>query len=189
MKNYKLFKFLAVTFFGLCLLTANSFAAEEHRPFSEMQGDCDNFKSSLKNEFLIWDLKEQNIVSAKDDKNTPSLSAGEKARLALDSESEVKLVLNPEKKFPSKEKKYAGMVKILTTQKGTYRISIGSKVWADLINQESKKAQDALRFEMQTSCNKIFKTIEFSLEKNQEYILQVSSSKSPFVDVLFTPVN
>jgi hypothetical protein len=186
--NRKILGILAMAAMSSGFLISNSYGAEDHRPFSEMKGDCGNFKLNLEREFLAWDLKEQNLSSSKTAEAAPTLALGEKTKLELNNEHQVKLKMAPLKKYPAKALRFAGMAKLLITQNGTYRVSIGSKVWADLLSQKSQNFVSALSFEMQTNCKKIFKTVDFSLEENEHYLLQISSSASPSVDVLITKV-
>lgn len=176
-------KYIALSaLFTSIFLAALGTTAETSRPMSEMHGACGAFETNLASELKAWDQKEINLTQGADQK----IPLGEKAKIQLSSEDKVKLVAPPEKSFPVKDSRYAGLLKFSVKEDGDYRVSLGAKLWLDVIPVRTKKPLEAVSFEMQTKCDKIFKTVLFKLEKNQEYFVQLSSSKAPEVDLLIS---
>lgn len=162
------------------------------RPMSEMEGGCENFAMPLKREMALWDKPELRIQGAQDDRSTAILPADRKITLALYPLKKVALPLKPEKDFSAKnEVTFAGLVAFEVKSDGLYRVSLGSKVWLDVIEpagEAGPKVVPSANFEMQTACKKIFKAVEYSLVGGKKYLLQISSSKTPSVQLLTTLV-
>ena len=164
-------KFFMLLFFPLSL-----FAAEMSKPMSKMNGGCNNYSISLSKEFVAW---MQPAVSG----TGADLPLGKRVQVALDDHAKVKLVVKPEKKFPSGSK--AGVFKLAVSEAGTYRISLGGKMWVDLVDAQGKVVPSD-RFEMQTKCESIFKVVEYKLAAGGSYTVQISSSPANSADVLVT---
>jgi hypothetical protein len=163
--------------------------AAASRPMNEMEGGCENFAMPLAKEMSLWDKSELRVQGAQDDKSTAILPAGRNISLSLYPQKKVVLPVKPEKDFAKKsETAFAGLASIQVPKDGTYRISLGSKVWLDLIAEEggdgAPKVVPAANFEMQTGCAKIFKAVEYNLKAGKKYYLQISSSLSPSAQVL-----
>jgi hypothetical protein len=177
---------------SLLLAAAFAFAgvpAWASRPMSEMEGGCENFAMPLAKEMSLWDKSELRVQGAQDDKSTAILPAERKVSLSLYPQKKVVLPVKPEKDFAKKaETAFAGLAAIQVPKDGTYRISLGSKVWLDLVAEEGAdagpKLVPAANFEMQTGCAKIFKAVEYNLKAGKKYYLQISSSQAPSAHVL-----
>ena len=162
--------------------------AEEHRPFSEMKGGCENYAKDLKHEFSIWENPIP-VISQRSEKESSTLLVDHLVRLELFPQAEVKLIATPEKTFPVEKTAYSGMSTFSVSKAGLYRVSVGKKLWLDLVDADTKQSIKANSFEMQTGCSKILKTIEFKLDAQKKYVLQVSSSPDQKIDVLATQAN
>jgi hypothetical protein len=177
----------------LAALFAAGFFAQASRPMSEMEGDCANFAMPLSREMALWDRPELRVQGAEDDKSTAVLPPDRKVSLSLYPSKKVSLPLKPEKDFSSKgEITYAGLASIDVKQDGIYRVSLGSKIWIDVIEpangEANAKIVPSANFEMQTGCKKVFKAVEYRLSAGKKYLLQISSSKTPAANILTTLV-
>lgn len=162
--------------------------AEEHRPFTEMKGGCENFAKDLKREFSLWDKASTKIAATPAVGASAALPVGTKVSLGLFNEPEVKLAAKPEKKFESDKPSFAGVGNVVVPVDGKYIFALGKRIWLDLVDLETKQVVKASSFEMQMGCAKIFKAIEFKLNAKNKYALQISSSPDKNVDLLITPV-
>jgi hypothetical protein len=152
--------------------------AETSRPMSEMHGGCENYKMNLKNEMALWEKQP-----------VKELVPGAKTQLALEPQAMVKFLKDPQKKFTPQTELYAAVIRFHVPTSGTYRLSIGKKAWADVLDTAKMKIVPAATFEMQTKCDKIFKAVEFALEANKEYALQINGNAARTLDVLITKAN
>ena len=168
--------FLALAIIGF--FTAS--AQEKSRPMSEMHGNCSSYKTNLAREFSLW---KNNASGQNVDK---PLEFSKKMSLLLAKQADLKFVVPPEKAFPIKGHSYGGLFQLTSPKNGILRISSGSKAWFDLIDNSTKQIVQSSEFEMQTNCDKIFKTVSFQLKNQNNYTLQVSSSKDPTAVFLLT---
>ena len=122
----------------LAALVAAGFTAHASRPMSEMEGDCANFAMPLSKELALWDRPELRIQGAEDDRSAAVLPADQKVSLSLYPSKKVSLPLKPEKDFSVKgEVTYAGLAAIDVKKDGIYRVSLGSKIWLDMVEPAS----------------------------------------------------
>lgn len=159
------------------------------RPMSEMEGGCDNFKMPLATEMALWDKAELRVQGAQDDKSTTELPSNRKITLRLYPQKKVILPAKPENDFSKGQTGFAGLATMEVKKDGLYHVALGSKVWLDLVEVEigettMAKIIPATSFEMQTGCTKIFKAVEYKLQAGKKYLLQVSSSAAPSVQIL-----
>jgi hypothetical protein len=159
---------------------------EKHRPFSEMKGGCGSYAMPLQREFELWAKASKKVKSA--NAETPSILLPTENRVFLEliQQPKVRFITKPEKSFLEESKAYGGMVQFQVESDGLYRVSLGSRVWFDIVDPKSKHVLDSVRFEMQTQCDQIVKVIEFDLKANKTYILQISSSPKNVASVLIT---
>lgn len=162
----------------LMITSVAAHAAEMSRPMSEMHGGCKDFKLNLTNELKAW---QEPAVKAQ-----AEIPNGKKAELALLKQEKVTFLKAPGKSFPVKGESFGGVFPFQVQKAGKYRISAGSKIWFDVVEVSTKKFVDASEFEMQTGCDKIFKTVVFELAANTKYALQLSSNAKPSAEFLIT---
>jgi len=168
------------------LVAAGSAAAGElppQRAMEEMQGDCTNFSWNMKRELELWQAKPA-VVQA--NSKVSALPAVE-----LSVRSEVALVVHPSVVFavpPQKDRggpdKYSGLVAFTPAKDGFYRVSAGSGVWIDAV--VGSAIVNSARFEMQTKCTSIFKSVAFELKGGKPVTLQINGSATPSVGLLIT---
>lgn len=157
----KLFLLLFVFYFG-------AQAGEKHRPMDEMHGNCGQFKTDLSKELKLW----KNPASSAD-----QLTLERKAQLTLSKVEQVHFTVKPEKTYSGQGPLFAGVFQFKVPATGLYRISAGAKAWYDVVDSSAKKIIPADEFEMQTSCDQIFKTVLFHLDAEKSYQLQVNGSQ------------
>lgn len=142
--------------------------AETSRPMSEMHGNCENFKSDVKRELALWKDKGLRVPSGE------SLRLGKKLHLPLAKDASY--LVKPGKTFSVKGESFGGVFALRRVSGSKLRVSAGSKVWFDLVDVKGKARVPATEFEMQTDCDRVFKTVLFDVEPGKQYALQVSSA-------------
>ncbi len=167
---------------GLLLMASSTLGAEKSRPMDQMHGDCGEYETPIQEELSAWD-RGTTKISANDAQPLPLLK---RVSLALNESEQVKFLQKPEKTFPVTGKSYAGIFTLSPGKKGNLRIAAGAKLWFDLVDKGSSKVIEAAEFEMQTGCSKIFKVVTFPVEGGRGYALQVSSSKTPQAEFIFS---
>lgn len=180
--------FLLFILIGISVTACSSkqMRTQEHRPFSEMKGGCENYALDLKRDLSLWD---ESVVTLPANLETKPLPMERRVELELGSQAETEFLIKPEKTFDMESPAFAGVIKFAPPESGVYRISMGERVWLDVIELQTMKSVQANRFEMQTKCPKIFKTVEFVLDSGKEYALQISSSPKKNAQVLVLKVN
>jgi len=162
------------------ILSREVFAAEKSRPMGEMHRSCLDFKLNLSQEFKIWKERPLKAHSAEE------FLTQKRTQLSLVKQEQIRFLKTPEKLFPVKGESYGGVFYFQVPKSGKFRISAGSKVWSDVVEVDTNKIIEAAEFEMQTGCDRIFKTVIFDLTAKTKYALQVNSSVKPAVDFLIT---
>lgn len=167
------------------VVAATAVAADlpPQRPMEDMQGDCTNFAWNMKRELELWQTKPA-VVQAQ-------ANAGALAELKLDQRSDVALVAHTSVTFPVPPQKnrggpdkYSGLVAFTPAKDGVYRVSAGSGVWIDVV--ASGAIVTSSRFEMQTKCTGVFKSVAFTLKGGEQVTLQINGSATPAVGLLVT---
>jgi hypothetical protein len=103
--------------------------------------------------------------------------------LTLQPRSEVKL---PEK--PGREPgadSYAGLLLLRVPRISTYRISSNQRLRIDVIGPRGVVSSS--KFAMQPGCDKLHKSVAFSLEPETDYWIQLSGSPAAQAVLLITP--
>lgn len=178
-----------ISFFLLFLvISSTTFSMEkaQHRAFQEMEGGCDRFQVPLQAEFAAWEKTAQVVRAAETADSAPALPMGSKVELALVEQTKVKMAHKPQKVFATKAKTYGGLAKFAVPKDGKYRVSLGGKIWVDLVEEKNGKIVPASHFEMQTGCKKIFKVVEFSLRVGVNYLVQISSNPAETAPLLLS---
>lgn len=166
--------------FVVLWVCASAFAGEMSRPMDEMHGDCGNYKTDLANEFKLW--------AKKSEVNPTSIPVGAGVEMKLGDEKEVHFLSPPGKTFPIASQRFGGVFSFKVPASGRYRISVGDRLWFDVVDSGTKKAVESETFEMQSKCKTILKAVEFSLVENVTYSLQLSSASKNQAKVLVTRV-
>ena len=81
---------------------------------------------------------------------------------------QVRLVVPPGK-APGTDSTFSGLVGFTPPAAGIYRISAGRPVWIDAVVSGRSVASE--RFEMQTGCRTIFKSIAFAFHAGEPVVL------------------
>ena len=172
----------------LSVALATSFAActaQEKRSMDEMRGDCDAFQWDMRNEFAIADgeMIATKVFPGADSAATP-VSLNRKLALSLYPTSDVRFVIEPEKRG-KKSEEFAGLAKVRVEQGGTYRFSTVIPYWVEIVSADGIRIKSN-KFEMQSQCKKVFKSAAFPLKANTDYWLQMSASRVRETAIILT---
>src|SRR6185436_13491568 len=107
-----------------------------------------------------------------------------KLEVALRPLSDVALVGKETKPNENGENLFGGFVRLAIPKDGMYRISAGSTIWIEVIDEG--KPIERVRIAPRLHCGRIHKSLGFPLKGEQSYWLQISGSKRPDVALLIT---
>lgn len=79
-----------------------------------------------------------------------------------------------------------GLVAITIATPGTYRLALGSALWADMIGPDGKPVS-SIAHGHGPDCSGIHKYVDFPLQPGR-YVLQLSGGKVPAVGAMLTPL-
>jgi hypothetical protein len=100
-------------------------------------------------------------------------------------QNEVKFRVTPERRQES-QGRYAGMLRLRVPADGAYRVGTSRAAWVDLIEANGASLKPT-KFEMQTQCDAVFKTVVFALRANETYTMQVSASREQNMPMFVVP--
>lgn len=167
------------------LLLAHGTGSAVQRPEEEMQGGCRDYRTSLVNEFAEWRKPPLSKDAARDavDAARSTLTLRRKYAIALHPAAEVQLVVEPEEPV-GEALGYAGLLAVTVPGMGNYRVSVGGPVSIEIV--ADGKALAPREYEMQTRCELIYKTVEYTLRAGVPYLLQIADSPADELSLLVT---
>ena len=136
---------------------------------------CDKFKWPIDRERAL-------LASAKPVEMGADVSSGA-VKLSLDPIAEAKLPIGPSRK--PKPESYAGFVRYAAPpQPGTYRITLSSAGWIDVI-QDGKDVKSGA-FSGVTGCEGIRKSVKFDLGMSS-FMIEISGAAAKEIAIAVTP--
>jgi hypothetical protein len=148
------------------------------------QKSCEEFKESHALELRNWELGPVALSTAEGLEGS-LLPQGQRVSLLLEGVAKNPFVAPPERK--PDEGTFAGISPLRMANGGDFRVSIGQKIWVDLVEKKSKKLIASAAHEMSApDCGPIKKIVTFSLEGGKDYVLQFSGSAKNKIDVMVT---
>jgi hypothetical protein len=109
----------------------------------------------------------------------------QKAIVNLLPQSAVAFRRAPERRQESSDR-YGGMLVLRVPVDGSYRIGTSTAAWVDVLASTGAAVRPA-KFEMQTACKDVFKTVVFPLRADEVYTLQLSASRTQALPVYVVP--
>lgn len=166
---------------ALALLAALSCGAEQ-RPLDEMGGRCRDYRMNLGPELALWRSPAIAREAARTGADAVAdLSLRQRYRIALHPVAEVALVLPAESGTASD---HAGLVRVRIPGSGFYRVSLGGAYSVQVADGARPVAVH--EFEMQSRCDSIYKSIEYTLRAGKTYTIQILAPAAAEVDLLVT---
>lgn len=153
------------------------------RSMDAMHGDCADYGWNMTHELERWQHPGAAIRASATTGEAPRLKLDDRLALTLMPHAAVRFVVPPGKDLGSTGK-FSGLLAFTPPADGVYRVSAGASVWIDVV--AGGRSVPSERFEMQTGCHSIFKSIAFTLRGGEQVVLQVSGSGLPDVGLLVT---
>jgi hypothetical protein len=137
-------------------------------------GGCADYSWDMKREFFLLGTAPLSIaaVPARDEQArfTP---LDRPFRVALRPQAEVGLLAEPGRSHDAAAS-HGGLLRLVVPRVSTYRISSDQRLWIDVVGPQG--VVKSSKFEMQTGCDKLVKSVAFRLEQDTDYWLQLSGS-------------
>lgn len=84
---------------------------------------------------------------------------------------------------------FAGLFAFTVPQDGKYRISASDEVWIDVVHEQTTpEVLSSTAFSGQFECPTLRKLVEFDLQKDLPYILQLSGATAAQLKILINPI-
>lgn len=172
---------LAVVLIAIALAAG---ARAEQRPLEEMGGRCRDYRMNLGPEFAAWRQPALPRTAARhaEEAAVEPLSLRQRYAVTLLPASEVVPVLPAEQ--PAAGQGHAGLLAFRVPANGFYRISLGGEVGVELAFEGVALAPR--EFEMQSQCDSIRASLEYTLRAGRLYTLQITSPVLTQVELLVT---
>lgn len=175
-------------FFALALLFAAATPAFAEvpppRPMDQMHGGCDAFAWNLATEFHLWAGEAAMAKAGLNGADAPPVVAGKPIDVSLLPQPGIAFAAIPEQQRGGPDA-FAGLVTFTPPAAGLWRVSASTGLWVDAV-VDGVLVKSA-GFEMQTGCDKIFKSVAWDLPAGKPVVLQFSGSKPPAARILVTP--
>lgn len=158
--------------------------------------NCTNPKIDLSRELALWDSSTGTLVpSGQNITFIPVIALEQRSSVPLHEEAAVSFLVEPERrvKHPEGSTLLGGLLAfyIPLGEGGRYRVSLNTRAWIDIIEGthiDNQKIIPSVDYAMQHKCKTIVKSVEFELEEEKGYFLQLSSSIVSPVEAMISPV-
>jgi hypothetical protein len=174
----RLFKTPAYSFIGAILLSAAATQAFAEDP-------CGGFKWDVSKERALFASSARPTPAGKDTAAAPVIEPNRLYQLQLKPEAQVTFSRPPGKKPPG-DGSYAGLAALKIPKSGSYRISLDSGFWVDVVT--GGKLVPAKDYEGQHDCAAPHKIVEFDLDNQAPLLLQFSGVSQAAVRLTVTQV-
>ena len=181
----KLFPILMLLALGTPAMAQD--AASRGRPMQEMRGGCTNFGIDLRREFVLWGNVPLAVAAAPAEPaaGAVAVQASRPADITLLPDGAYRLAPQAGQDRRA-EGRFGGEVMLEIPAAGQWRVSAGpGGVWYDLMGPQGPLHDP--RFEMQTRCTSIFKTVVFEVPEAGRYRLAINGNANAVLRILVTP--
>jgi hypothetical protein len=153
---------------------------------NKMSGGCDNYQWDMQREFALIAVEAERVKTySKGETQAPNIPLNKKLAVTLFPTGQVSFVVEPERKG-KKAEEFAGLTRLAVPKDATYRVSTVIPVWIEIASESGERVRSN-KFEMQSKCEKIFKSAAFPLRADTPYWLQMSASRERETFILITP--
>lgn len=167
---------------SVCISAVASSELPPQASMDDMHGDCSAFSWDMSFEFSRWNEPAQRLAAATSQHGSAAVIAlGTPMELELSSHAAVSFVAVPQRDR-SKADTYSGLAVFTPENSGIHRVSASQGAWIDAVQNGNPVPSE--RFEMQTGCERIFKSIAFDLKAGEPVWLQINGNKTPRIKVL-----
>jgi hypothetical protein len=156
------------------------------RPMAQMQGGCANYEMDVARELALAKTEGASLAAvANAQESMAALPLDQKITVNLLPQREVKFRRAPERRQESTDR-YGGMVVLRVPSDAAYRIGTSTAAWVDVLTSAGAAVRPG-KFEMQTACKDVFKTVVFALRADEMYTVQLSASRTQALPVYIVP--
>lgn len=147
------------------------------------KGDCDSYPWEMIREWsiMITDAVPYQALAGRAEE-ARFMPMDRRVQMQLLASDKVQLAASPEKTIEGVT--YAGLAPMRVPFGKRYRISTSKPVWIDVIGPNG--AVPASKFAMALDCKRLVKSVQFRMEIETEYWLQITGSQSEAVEVVIT---
>jgi len=138
-------------------------------------GGCDDYAIDVSRELAA--MATPPAASAADVAAPVTLESGAVYRLHLSPQQGFPFIVPPAREQPA-DGVYAGRANFTVPAAGRWRVSLGSAGWIDVVGAQNELVP-AGRFEGRPECAVLRKWVEFPLDANARYTLQLSGATAP----------
>ncbi|MCY4524280.1 MAG: hypothetical protein OXB84_06040 [Halobacteriovoraceae bacterium] len=122
--------------------------------------------------------------------DSPEMSLHTRRPVFLHKESEVAFhAVNDNRPENTEGLFYGGLARIKVAEDGVYRVYLSNRTWVDFTDFETATLVEPEGYLVQEECPSIKKMIEFKLVADVDYVLQLSSSTEPLVNMMIFKVD
>jgi len=145
--------------------------------FGAMDGGCADFKDN-KQELAIWNADASRVFS----EQRAELPMWRKLTLKLEPQEKLQFPAKPEKLIIKNGKAFGGIFSFKPKTNSTFRVSLGQRVWLDVVEADTKQIVKSSAHDMQTKCDKMVKMVSYNLAAGKNYLFQINSSPTENLD-------
>jgi hypothetical protein len=147
---------------------------------------CNAFSWNIAHERALFASTAQPLVAGRATASTPLLTTDRLYELQLAPQSEVKMVLPPGRN-PKLQDGFAGMVRLQLPHAGTYRISLDTAAWVDVIGDG--QMINSADFQGHAGCRAPHKMVQYVLPAAHAMVLQISDAAGPALRLTITAMD
>jgi hypothetical protein len=138
---------------------------------------CEGFSWDVRQERALFAQHPEALTGARNAGAAPLVQADHLYQVALAGQSEVSFAVAPGR--PATGEAYAGILRLKVPTAGTWRVSLDSKLWVDVLADGA--ALTAGDFQGRAGCSAPHKIVEFVLPAGKELTLQLSAAATASV--------
>jgi hypothetical protein len=166
----------AATLTALLLLLPAVAAAADDDP-------CAAFSWDVHHERALFATPAKALLGGHSSADAPAVSVDHLYALTLTKQSQVSFAVKPGRSSAG-DSDYAAIIKLTVPEAGTWRISLDSKVWVDVLADGAAIA--SADFQGRAGCNAPHKIVEFVLPAGKALTVQISAAAAPLAKLAVT---
>ena len=142
-------------------------------PALAAEDGCGRFSWDVKRELALFGGDATDIAAGSSPASAPSLETDRLYKLTLTPQEGVQLAAKPEKAMLA-DGASAGLGKFTVPSPGTYRVAVDGPFWIDVVDGSTIVPSTA--FQGARGCEAPHKIVEFQLQANRQFFVQLSGA-------------
>jgi molybdate transport system substrate-binding protein len=152
------------------------------RSQAAMVSGCSGFAFDLSNEIGSLSSRRFSLTAAASGRG-PLLPIGTGHTVTLADQTKVKFAVPPGKE-PTQPPSHAGILRLAPDPRTTVRVTLNAPAWIDLV--AAGKAVGSTRHTGSTDCQRVHKSVEFTVQPDMPLVLQLSGAAAATIGVVIT---